>query len=126
MLACPDNAALESLPAGSTHAQPSIARLAWRTPPRRVCRSARVRALLTFAALLIVLAVIALSARSQLQANKRFLPDADAASQAASAPFGGSSQPTPAQLQRELEKTLREGAQRGAERAASAGEDGTR
>jgi len=81
-----------------------------------------VRALLTFGGLLIVLAVIALSARTQLQADKRFLPAAGAAS----APFGGSSQPTPAQFQRELEKTLREGAQQGADRAASAGEDGTR
>ncbi len=87
------------------------------------------RALLTFGSLLIVLAAIALSARSQLQANKRFLPAAASAAspaEASSAPFGGAAQPTPAQFQRELEKTLREGAQSGADRAASAGEDGTR
>ena len=84
------------------------------------------RAILTFGSLLIVLAVIALSARTQLQANKRFLPAASAASEASSAPFGGSTQPTPAQFQRELEKTLREGAQGSAERAARAGADGSR
>jgi hypothetical protein len=83
------------------------------------------RALLTVGSLLIVLAVVMLSVRSQLQANRRFLPSANAASDAASAPFGGSGTPTPAQFQHELEKTLSEGARHGAERAASAGEDGT-
>ena len=90
-------------------------------------RVARVRGLLTFGGLLLVLGVVALAARSQLQANKRFLPAAAAtASDAASAPYGGASQPTPAQFERELEKTLREAAQQREERAASAGDDGTR
>ena len=75
------------------------------------------RALLTFGSLLIVLAVVALSVKSQLQANKRFL---------ASAPFEGSSSPSVAQFQRELDKTLRETARHRDDQAASAGEDGTR
>jgi hypothetical protein len=84
------------------------------------------RALLTFGSLLIVLAVIALSVRSQLQASKRYLPSAAAASDASSAPFGGSSSPTVAQFQRELDKAMKADAQHTADQAASAGEDGTR
>ncbi len=83
------------------------------------------RAMLTFASLLIVLAVVALAMRSQLQASKRFLP-ASAASDAASAPFGGSSSPSVAQYQRELDKAMKAEAQHTADQAASAGEDGTR
>ena len=84
------------------------------------------RAMLTFGSLLIVLAVIALSVRSQLQASKRFLPSATAASDASSAPFGGSSSPSVAQFQRELDKTLGEAASHREAESASAGEDGTR
>jgi hypothetical protein len=84
------------------------------------------RALLTFGSLLIVLAVIGLSVRSQLQASKRFLPAAAGASDASSAPFGGSSSPTVAQYQRELDKAMKAAAQHTADQAASAGEDGTR
>jgi hypothetical protein len=84
------------------------------------------RALLTFASLLIVLAVIAVSVRSQLRADKRFLPAAAAASGASSAPFGGSSSPSVAQFQRELDKTLSEAASHREAEAASAGEDGAR
>ncbi len=47
------------------------------------------RAMLTFGSLLIVLAVVGLALRSQLRADKRFLPSAAAASDAASRPFGG-------------------------------------
>ena len=84
------------------------------------------RAMLTFASLLIVLAVVALSVRGQLQASKRFLPASAAASDAASAPFGGSSSPSVAQYQRELDKAMKADAQHTADQAASAGEDGTR
>ncbi len=84
------------------------------------------RALLTFASLLIVLAVIAVLARTQLRADKRFLPAAAAASDASSAPFGGSSAPSVAQFQRELDKTLSEAASHREAESASAGEDGTR
>ena len=82
------------------------------------------RALLTFGGLLVVLAIIALTARHQLDTNRRFLPGAaSAASGASSEPFGGATQVTPAQYQQELNKVLREGAQQGADRAASAGDD---
>jgi hypothetical protein len=84
------------------------------------------RAVLTFASLLIVLAVVALSMRSQLQADKRFLPSPAAAADASSAPFGGSGSPTVAQYQRELDKAMKADAQHTADQAASAGEDGTR
>jgi hypothetical protein len=82
------------------------------------------RALLTFASLLIVLAVIAVSVRSQLKADKRLLPAA--ASDAASVAFGGSSAPSVAQFQRELDKTLNQAASHREAESASAGEDGSR
>jgi hypothetical protein len=82
--------------------------------------------MLTFASLLIVLAVVALSVRGQLQASKRFLPAPAAASDASPAPFGGSSSPSVAQYQRELDKAMKAAAQHTADQAASAGEDGTR
>ncbi len=82
------------------------------------------RAMLTFGSLLIVLAVIGVSVRSQLRANQRYLPSAQAASAASSAPFGGNASPNPAQFQAELEKTLRQGAAHRADEAASA-EDGS-
>ena len=73
--------------------------------------------------LLIVLGCIGLTVRSQLQASKRFLPPAAAAS---SAPFGGSSSPTVSEYQRELDKAMKAATQHTADQAASAGEDGTR
>jgi hypothetical protein len=83
------------------------------------------RLLFTFGGLLVVLAVIALSARHQLEANRRFLPAAGGVSGvgAASGTSGGSPQVTPAQYQRQIEQALRDGAQQGADRAASAGAD---
>ena len=81
---------------------------------------------LSFVMLLIVLACIGLTVRSQLQASKRFLPSATAASDASSAPFGGSSSPTMSQYQRELDKAMKAATQHTADQAASAGEDGTR
>jgi hypothetical protein len=89
-------------------------------PPRAM------RALLTFGSLLIVLGVIALTLRAQLQAGKRFLPSASAASDASSAPFGGGNSPTVSQYQRELDRAMKASARRTDEQAASAGEDGTR
>ncbi len=84
------------------------------------------RAMLTLGSLLIVLAIIGLSVRSQLQANKRFLPSAAAAaSDAASGAYGGSN-PAISQYQRELDKAMKASAQHTADQAASAGEDGTR
>ena len=83
------------------------------------------RALLTYGSLLIVLAVVALSMRTQLLANKRFLPSA-AASGAASGPFTGTPQNQVSQYQRELDEAMKAASRHTDEQAASAGEDGTR
>ena len=83
------------------------------------------RAMLTFASLLIVLAVIAVSVRSQLSASKRFMPSAGA-SDAASGALTGSPQNQVSQYQRQLDAAIKAGAQHRADEAASAGEDGTR
>jgi septal ring-binding cell division protein DamX len=77
------------------------------------------RAFLTLGSLLIVLAIIALSVRSQLQANKRFLPTA-AASGAASMPLNGTPQQVMSQYQRDLEAAVKADAQHTADQAASA------
>ena len=82
------------------------------------------RAMLTYGSLLIVLAIIALSMRTQLQANKRVLPSA--ASGAASDPFAGTPQNQVSQYQRELDQAMKAAARHTDEQAASAGEDGTR
>jgi len=79
------------------------------------------RAFLTLGSLLIVLAIIALSVRSQLQANKRFLPSsAAAASGAAPMPLNGTPQQQMSQYQRELEAAVKADAQHTADQAASA------
>ena len=83
------------------------------------------RAMLTFGSLLIVLAIVAVSMRSQLQANKRFLPS-DAASGAASGALSGTPANQVSQYQRELDAAMKAAAQHTADQAASAGEDGTR
>ena len=83
------------------------------------------RAMLTFGSLLIVLAVIALSVRAQLQASKRSVPSS-AASDAASATLGGTPQNQVSQYQRELDKAMKAASRHTDEQAASAGEDGTR
>jgi hypothetical protein len=76
------------------------------------------KALISFASLLIVLAVVAVSVRNELRATKKFLPAAaSGASDAASLPFGGTSSPTVSQFQHELDKTM----QQAADRAAQAG-----
>ena len=83
------------------------------------------RALLTYGSLLIVLAVVALSVRTQLQASRRAVPSA-AASDAASTPFNGTPQNQVSQYQRELDKAMKAASRHTDEQAASAGEDGTR
>jgi len=83
------------------------------------------RAMLTFASLLIVLAIIAVSVRNQLNASKRFVPAA-AASDAASGALTGSPQNQVTQYQRQLDAAMKAAAQHTADQAASAGEDGTR
>jgi hypothetical protein len=71
------------------------------------------KALFSIASLVIVLCVVALVAQRQLRASRALLPQAQggaAGPAGASAPFGGTSQPSVAQFQRELDRTLQEGA----------------
>jgi len=64
----------------------------------------------TFASLLIVLGIIVVAVKHQLQASRQLLPGAGApAAAGASAPFGGASRPNVAQYQRELDRALQEG-----------------
>jgi hypothetical protein len=78
------------------------------------------RAFLTLGSLLIVLAVIAVSVRSQLHASKRFMPTSAAASGVASMPLNGTPQQQVSQYQRELDQAIKAGAQHTADQAASA------
>jgi hypothetical protein len=75
------------------------------------------RAFFTIGSLLIVLAIIGLSMRSQLQANKRFLPTTQAASGA------GTPQQAVSQYQREVEQAMKDSAQHTADQAASAADE---
>ena len=81
------------------------------------------RAFFTVGSLLIVLAIIGLSMRSQLQANKRFLPTVDAASGAAATPSNGTPQQAVSQYQRELDQAMKASAQHTADQAASAADE---
>lgn len=65
--------------------------------------------------MLVVLAIVLVNVRNQLHAAKLDAPAAAASS--ASAPFGGTSSPSVAQFQQELDKQMRNAA----DRAASAG-----
>jgi hypothetical protein len=78
------------------------------------------RAFLTLGSLLIVLAIVALAMRSQLQANKRFLPSSAAATGAASMPQDGTPRQVVSQYQRELDQAMKADAQHTADQAASA------
>lgn len=79
------------------------------------------KALFSFASVLIVLAIVAVTVRTELRATQAAVAPAPASAasdaQGASAPFGGSSSPTLAQFRQELDKTM----QTAADRAASAG-----
>jgi hypothetical protein len=69
------------------------------------------RAVFSIVSLVIVLGVVAVTIKHQLAASRQLVAPAPAPAAAdANAPFGGASQPTPAQFQRELERTLNEGA----------------
>jgi len=67
------------------------------------------RAFFSIASLLIVLGVILVAVKHQLRASQAYLPSHEAPVGAASEPFGGASQPSVAQFQRELDRTLKEG-----------------
>jgi hypothetical protein len=69
--------------------------------------------------LLVVLAIVALNVRNQLRATRQLAPGA-ASADAASAPFGGTSSPSVAQFQRELDKQMRAASERAAGPASEA------
>ena len=75
------------------------------------------RGLLTFASLLVVLGIVVVSVKHQLQASRQLLPGGAPTAAGASAPYGGASQPSVAQYQRELDRALQAGV---AERASAA------
>jgi hypothetical protein len=83
------------------------------------------RAMFSLVALLIVALIVGLNVRNELRATKGLLPasgapSANAASDAASAPFGGTSSPSVAQYQRELDRAMRDSAAHTASAAADA------
>ena len=84
------------------------------------------RALLTFGSMLIVLAIIALSMRHQLQADKRFLPASAASGVAPISVDPSHPQQAVSQYQRELDAAMKASAQHTADEAASAADEGTR
>jgi hypothetical protein len=76
------------------------------------------KGMLSLVGLLVVLAIVGISVRNQLRAVRPSAPvPASASAEAASAPFGGTSSPSVAQFQQELDKQMRNAS----ERAASAG-----
>jgi hypothetical protein len=80
------------------------------------------RLFFTFGSLLVVLAIVAVSVRTQLKASQRVLPAANAASDAPAVPQG-SPQQVMSQYQRELDKAMKAGAQHTADQAASAADE---
>ena len=85
------------------------------------------RATLTFASLLIVLAIVAVTVRSQMQATRRAAAAAAAAaSDAASVTLSGTPQNQVQQYKDALDAAMKADAQHTADQAASAGEDGSR
>ena len=80
------------------------------------------RLFFTFGSLLVVLAIIAVSVRTQLKASQRVLPQAAAAADVPAVPQGNPQQ-VMSQYQRELDKAMKAAAQHTADQAASAGDD---
>ena len=83
--------------------------------------------MLTFGSLLIVLAIVAISVRSQLHATRNFRPAAAASDAGVVAPTIDPNDPQKAlsQYQRELDKAMKAGAQHTADQAASAADEAT-
>jgi hypothetical protein len=71
------------------------------------------RLLFSLLGLVFVVAIIGVNVRNSLRATRLAMPAPGPAS-GASAPFGGTSSPSVAQFQRELDKTMREVNQRAA------------
>jgi hypothetical protein len=80
------------------------------------------RLFFTFGSLLVVLAIIAISVRTQLKADQRFLPQAAAASDVPAVPQG-TPQQVMSQYQSELDKAMKASAQHTADQAASAADE---
>ncbi len=84
------------------------------------------RAMLTFGSLLIVLAIVAITVRNQLQASKRFLPATGASGPATIAVDPSNPRQAVSQYQRDLDKAMKADAQHTADQAASAADEGAR
>jgi hypothetical protein len=68
------------------------------------------RAIFSFASILIVLGIVVVAVKHQLEASRQGLPAGSASTMTGpSAPFGGTSQPSVAQYQRELDRAIQEG-----------------
>jgi hypothetical protein len=80
-----------------------------------------VRAIFGLVGLLVVLAIVGINVRNELHAQKALLV-APAGAAGASAPFGGTSSPSVAQFQQELNKAMRGSADAAAARASEADE----
>lgn len=78
------------------------------------------RGIVSLVGLVIVLAIVGINVRNELRAQKALIVPAAAAPGAASAPFGGTSSPSVAQFQQELDKAMRGSADSTAARASDA------
>jgi len=84
------------------------------------------RAMLTFGSLLVVLAIVAISVRTQLHAGGRVLPAAAASAAAPGAVDPGNPRQAVTQYQRDIDQAMKDSAQRTADQAASAADEGAR
>ena len=83
--------------------------------------------MLTYGSLLVVLAIVAISVRTQLHASRRVLPAGPASAAGVVVPAIDPNDPQKAiaQYQRELDKAMKAGAQHTADQAASAADEAT-
>ena len=75
------------------------------------------RGILGLVGLVVVLAIVGLNVRNEMRAHRALLA---APAGSASAPFGGTSSPSVAQFQQELDKAMRNSADATADRASDA------
>ncbi len=78
------------------------------------------RGIFSLVALVVVLAIVGINVRNELHAQRGLIEPAAVAPGAASAPFGGTSSPSVAQFQQELNKAMQNGADANAARASDA------
>ena len=84
------------------------------------------RTLLTFGSLLVVLAIVAILVRHQVDARQRVLPAVAAPGAAPGTIDAGRPQQAVSQYQRDIDNAIRADAQHTADLAASAADEGTR